>query len=193
MCLGLLTHRAATPGRKQLAFFLLSLGLFTNPSMVLAQQAPQVLEIEGLGKARVELEGKWQYHPGRISAEKQMIVANAGHLPPYINGKETAMTGSLPLGLIADATYEQTTLFLADGDTVTLVTDGVIEAQNANKELFGFERLSELLSTQPAAERIVEAACDFGQEDDITVLTIQRLGETVPAAGATLSLITQLA
>ena len=129
----------------------------------------------------------------RISAEKQIIVANAGHLPPYINGNETAMTGSLPLGLIAEATYEQTALFLADGDTLTLVTDGVIEAQNANKELFGFERLSELLSMQPPAERIVEAACDFGQQDDITVLTIHRLGETVPAAGATLSLITQLA
>jgi len=129
----------------------------------------------------------------RISAERQMIMANAGHLPPYINGNETAMTGSLPLGLIAEATYEETALFLADGDTLTLVTDGVIEAQNADKELFGFERLSELLSTRPLAERIVDAACDFGQEDDITVLTIQRLGETVPAAGATLSLITQLA
>ena len=128
----------------------------------------------------------------RITAEKQMVMANAGHLPPYINGNETAMTGSLPLGLIAEASYEDGMLFLADGDTLTLGTDGVIEAQSANKELFGFERLSKLLSTQPPAERIVEAACNFGQEDDITVLNHQRLGETVPAS-ATLSLITQLA
>jgi hypothetical protein len=64
MCPGFLTHRPASLGRKQLTFFLLSLGLFLGPSIVLAQQAPQVLEIEGLGKAKVELEDKWQYHPG---------------------------------------------------------------------------------------------------------------------------------
>jgi sigma-B regulation protein RsbU (phosphoserine phosphatase) len=48
----------------------------------------------------------------------------------------------------------------------------VIEAQNQLGELFGFER-AQAISTQPAAA-IVDAATQFGQEDDITVVTITR-------------------
>jgi serine phosphatase RsbU (regulator of sigma subunit) len=56
---------------------------------------------------------------------------------------------------------------------LTFYSDGVVEAQNAKGELFGFER-GRAISTQPAAA-IVEAARQFGQEDDITVVTIERL------------------
>jgi len=56
---------------------------------------------------------------------------------------------------------------------LTFYSDGVIEAQNAKGELFGFER-GKAISTQPAAA-IVEAAMQFGQEDDITVVAIERL------------------
>jgi serine phosphatase RsbU (regulator of sigma subunit) len=56
----------------------------------------------------------------------------------------------------------------------------VIEAQNQNGELFGFERGREL-STRTALE-IVEAAKKFGQQDDITVVTIERAAAVASAA-----------
>ena len=55
---------------------------------------------------------------------------------------------------------------------MTLLTDGVLEARTANGDLFGFER-SASLSMQPAA-KIAAAAQEFGQEDDITVLSLTR-------------------
>ena len=54
----------------------------------------------------------------------------------------------------------------------SLISDGVIEARNAQGELFGFERAASL-STQ-SADQIANAAKQFGQEDDITVLTLAR-------------------
>jgi len=56
---------------------------------------------------------------------------------------------------------------------LTFVSDGVVEATNAKGELYGFER-TRAISAEPA-ERVAKAAQDFGQEDDITVLTIARL------------------
>ncbi len=59
---------------------------------------------------------------------------------------------------------------LSAGDSLLLISDGVIEARNTAGELFGFERTREI-STQ-SAEAIAQAAKNFGQEDDITVLTL---------------------
>ena len=58
------------------------------------------------------------------------------------------------------------------GDQITLITDGVLEARNASGELFGFERTAALSSQD--ANTIVHTAKLFGQEDDITVLTLTR-------------------
>lgn len=55
---------------------------------------------------------------------------------------------------------------------MTLVSDGVVEAENAQRELFGFDRTREI-STKSAAE-IAEAAKAWGQNDDITVVTVRR-------------------
>jgi serine phosphatase RsbU (regulator of sigma subunit) len=68
--------------------------------------------------------------------------------------------------------YETTQFALAPGSRLTFYSDGVVEAQNQKGELFGFDRARDL-SSQPAAA-IVEAAKQFGQEDDITVVTIER-------------------
>ncbi len=123
----------------------------------------------------------------RITPDQQILAAHAGHLPPYIDGKElTALAGSLPLGLVPGVGYEQAAIPLSPGETLTLITDGVLEAQSASNELFGFERLASLLATHPSAEQIAETACNFGQEDDITVLTLTRLAHGVEAAIATL-------
>ncbi len=109
-----------------------------------------------------------------ITAGGQLTVANAGHLPPYLNGQEMAIPGSLPLGLVAHARYETATLTLTPGDRLTFVSDGVVEAQSKSKELFGFDR-TRAMSREPAA-RIAEAARVFGQSDDITVVTVDFAG-----------------
>jgi serine phosphatase RsbU (regulator of sigma subunit) len=79
----------------------------------------------------------------------------------------------LPLGILLDAAYQEGTLALDTGDRLTLLSDGVVEAQSASGELFGFERTCEI-SIQ-TAQSIAEQAQRFGQTDDITVLTLNRL------------------
>jgi len=115
----------------------------------------------------------------RFSASGVMTVANAGHLPPYINGMELEIPGALPLGIVGGTEYETTTVQLTAGDYITFMTDGVPEAQTKAGELYGFER-TRLVSTQPA-DRIAHAACSFGQSDDITAVTAVYSGAAVPA------------
>ena len=110
----------------------------------------------------------------RIQADGAVTIANAGHLSPYLDGQEVELPGALPLGVVENAMYQVTHFHLPQGSRLTFYSDGVVEAQNAKGELFGFER-GRAISTQPAAA-IVQAATQFGQEDDITVVTIERLG-----------------
>lgn len=100
-----------------------------------------------------------------------MRIANAGHLPPYLNGREFELEGSLPLGVVRDFKPSVQTIWLNERDRLTFMTDGVVEATNAEHQLFGFERALEVSRLTPDA--IVEEAQNFGQQDDITVLTVQ--------------------
>jgi serine phosphatase RsbU (regulator of sigma subunit) len=109
-----------------------------------------------------------------LSPDGTMRIANAGHLPPYLNGKELELSGSLPLGLSAEMDGGTQAFTLEPGDRLTFLTDGVVEATNASHELFGFER-TRSISNEPAA-RIAEQAQRFGQEDDITVLRVEFAG-----------------
>ena len=102
----------------------------------------------------------------------EMVIANAGHLPPYINSQEIGLPGSLPLGVLAEISYEEARFFLHPGDRILLLSDGVVEARKPNGELFGFDRVRQF-SQEPAAY-LAEAAKSFGQQDDITVLTVRR-------------------
>jgi len=115
----------------------------------------------------------------RIAADGSLTLANAGHLAPYRNGKELPLDSSLPLGILADTAYTETTHHLSPGDTLTLLTDGVVEAQSPTGELFGFDRTL-AISNQPAAV-IASAAQAFGQQDDISVIAITRQPEPEPA------------
>jgi len=101
-------------------------------------------------------------------------LANAGQLPPYLNGKEMEMEGALPLGTIADAEHSVTTFDLHPGDSLILMSDGIVEAQDVHGNLFGFDRITELLKNSPSAEEIATAAQEFGQEDDILVFQVRR-------------------
>ncbi len=106
----------------------------------------------------------------RIDRDGNAELANAGQLPPYVNGNEIALEGSLPLGALPALSFSTARLKLGKGESMLFVSDGVVEARNAQRELFGFERAAKL-STEPA-EKVAEAAQAFGQEDDITVLTL---------------------
>jgi len=108
----------------------------------------------------------------RISVAGSVTIANAGHLSPYLDGREVELPGALPLGVMSGVAYETTRFILAPGSRLTFYSDGVIEAQNQKGELFGFDRAKDI-STQPAAA-IAETAKQFGQEDDITVVTVTR-------------------
>ena len=111
----------------------------------------------------------------RLGADGRCVVASAGHPAPYLNNTEIELPGALPLGLLADAAYEEETVELREGDRVALYTDGLLEARSPDGTLFSFERLNQLFATRPDASRATEAAVNFGQEDDITVLTLTRL------------------
>lgn len=115
----------------------------------------------------------------RIDSDGTVTFANAGHLPPYLNGQEYQLDASLPLGLIPYSDYSEEKLQLKPGDQLSVYTDGLLEATNPAGELFGFERMKTLFAKQPTAQEAMKAAIDFGQEDDITVLTITRLAAGV--------------
>jgi serine phosphatase RsbU (regulator of sigma subunit) len=106
-------------------------------------------------------------------------MANAGHPPPYLNHQELSHPPALPLGLVQDVEYETTSLMLNVGDRLTIYTDGLLEARNAAGELYSFDRLQNLIATEPDARQASEVAVAFGQEDDITVLTVTRLATGV--------------
>ncbi len=112
-----------------------------------------------------------------IADDGWVTIANAGHLSPYLDGKEVELPGALPLGVAAGVAYELTEFVLDAGSRLTFYSDGVVEAQDSKGQLLGFERSREL-SMQSATE-IAAAARNFGQQDDITVLTIDRTA--VPA------------
>lgn len=112
----------------------------------------------------------------RIAADGACVVANAGHLAPYHNGCEVTLAGSMPLGLIEGAEFEEVTFTLEPGGRLVLITDGIVEAQDAKQQLFGFERTMELVGRNHSASEVAAAAQSFGQEDDITVLSVIRTG-----------------
>jgi membrane protein implicated in regulation of membrane protease activity len=108
-------------------------------------------------------------------------LANAGHLPPYLNGKPMEIDGSLPLGMVEQFESSVHRFQLAPKDRLLLLSDGVAEATDTNGRLFGFERVLELVRTQPSATQIAETAQAFGQEDDISVIAVTRIAAPEPA------------
>jgi serine phosphatase RsbU (regulator of sigma subunit) len=121
-----------------------------------------------------------------LDAEGECILANAGHPSPFLNKEELSLPGALPLGLDLDVQYENVHFRLAVRDRLTLYTDGLLEARNPAGDLFSFERLKDLIGTQPDAKQATDAAVAFGQDDDVTVMTITRLA---PGVESTTSLL----
>ncbi len=111
--------------------------------------------------------------------------ANAGHNYPVLNNgqaREIELSG-LPLGVDSESDYEEVSAVIHPGDTVLLYTDGVVEATNANDEMYGYERLEQLLLTssdwKPRALvtsllHELRTWSGIGQADDITMVVLRR-------------------
>ena len=108
----------------------------------------------------------------RLVPGGHVTIANAGHIPPWLDGLEISLQSELPLGVTHDAHWPETSLQMSPGALLTLISDGVPEAANSKRELFGFER-AQAISTMPADE-VAEAARAWGQNDDITVVIVRR-------------------
>ena len=117
--------------------------------------------------------------------------ANAGHLLPYQCSREKLVelrARGMPLGLLPGQVYEEGETLLEPGDTVLLLSDGMVEAHDPQGEMFGFPRLREhvidLKSSQPTngealIAHLVSVLNHFTgpvweQEDDLTFVTLDR-------------------
>lgn len=109
-----------------------------------------------------------------VGTDGELVLANAGNPAPYLNGRELGVEAGLPLGILPDFEGSESAHQLNAGDRLTFVSDGVVEATNEKRELFGFERTQAISCL--AASAIAEAAQKFGQKDDISVLSVVRTG-----------------
>jgi hypothetical protein len=117
----------------------------------------------------------------RITADGAVTLANAGHLPPYLNGQPLEVEGALPLGVIEDAGSTVTHFQLQENDRLVLASDGIVEAMDEQGQLFGFTRVQELLQARLSASELAATAQSFGQRDDISVIAVTRTASLVPA------------
>lgn len=136
--------------------------------------------LESLNRVLIGSEGFTTCQAVWFSPNGEVIIANAGHLPPYLNTQEINLPGGLPLGILPEVSYDEVRLYLHPGDRLLLMSDGVVEARQASGELFGFDRIHNL--SNQSAFYIADAAKSFGQEDDITVLTVRRMVSPIAAA-----------
>ena len=110
-------------------------------------------------------------------------LCNAGHCPPFVNGKPLTVDSNLPIGVMPDWEYTVQEADLAPGDMLFLHTDGLDEAEDSRLQLFGRQRITDTLlassSLSPRAliERMTEAVTRFvggtEQSDDLTMLALQ--------------------
>src|SRR5436190_2293459 len=119
----------------------------------------------------------------RLRRDGDLEYVNCGHVPPLlVCGGEVIRPshGCLPVGLLADATYESDRYSLHAGDRLVLVTDGVTEAENAEGEFFDNERL-EVAAKRGNMAEIFAAVSEFcgstPLSDDCTVVEMTFSGE----------------
>ena len=114
--------------------------------------------------------------------------ANAGHDPPYLRhhgggDAEELRARGLPLGLMPNMPYEEKEAVLGVGDNALFYSDGLVEAHNPPREMFGFARLRALVAEHAEEGSLVDFLMEelysfvgegWEQEDDITLLTVKR-------------------
>lgn len=112
--------------------------------------------------------------------------ANAGHDLPYVKTAEGIVelrARGMPLGLMPGMAYEEKEATLEPGDSVLLHSDGVVEAHDPDRDMFGFPRLKETMAGVAGGQALIDRVLseleaftgpDAEQEDDITMVTLQR-------------------
>jgi serine phosphatase RsbU (regulator of sigma subunit)/anti-sigma regulatory factor (Ser/Thr protein kinase) len=111
--------------------------------------------------------------------------ANAGHNLPYVrtaSGVVELRATGMPLGLMPGMAYEEKEAILQPGESVLLSSDGVAEAHNAQREMFGCPRLMELMASRGGGGLIDAVLTELDrftgpgweQEDDITLVALER-------------------
>lgn len=123
-----------------------------------------------------------------LKEDGTLCVANAGCIAPTIrrngSGLEWLNVQGLPMGVDNDLVkYEQVETLLTPGDLVIFTTDGVVESQNSNGKILGFDRLEEIISSGPTAnahamqahilDHVQSYQSSTEQFDDMTVIVIQ--------------------
>ena len=116
----------------------------------------------------------------------RIVMANAGHNLPYIRTNdgvvELRATG-MPLGLMPGIRYEETEGVIAPGSNVLLYSDGLVEAHDPNRAMYGFPRLRQEMTVDDAGSELLDRLLetlhrftgpDWEQEDDITLVTLRR-------------------
>lgn len=126
------------------------------------------------------------------AADRTLTIANAGGTHPLLlrEGElSTIPVDGIPLGLFPEADYTVSAVRLRPGDVVIFASDGILESENAKKEEFGFERLSQVITSLPEGScvenisgAILNATDEFsgiGQppHDDRTLLVLRVLEE----------------
>jgi sigma-B regulation protein RsbU (phosphoserine phosphatase) len=122
-----------------------------------------------------------------------LSLCSAGQTQPiYVSAKTGKASlvetkgDTFPLGILEDAGYQQTRLQLAAGDRVVFYTDGIVEAMNEQQEIFGFDRLLEVvrgarsMTADALLKEIIDTVNTFAggaaQHDDITLIVVSVAG-----------------
>jgi len=112
--------------------------------------------------------------------------ANAGHDLPYVKtaaGAEELRARGMPLGLMPGMRYEEKEIVLAPGESLLLHSDGVVEAHAPDRDMYGFPRLKAAVAAHPGGGELIDRILaelaaftgpDAEQEDDVTMVTLQR-------------------
>lgn len=120
--------------------------------------------------------------------------ANAGHDVPYVRRGNSFLelrARGMPLGLLPGMPYEVQELQLEPGDSILFYSDGLVEAHNTAREMFGFPRLSEYVASHTGGAALIQSVLEdleiftgpnWEQEDDVTLVTLQRVDEGAKTA-----------
>src|SRR5579875_2171852 len=121
-----------------------------------------------------------------LDGSGQVRYANAGHDVPYVRtagGVAELRARGMPLGMMPGSGYEEKTFRFRPGDCALLYSDGISEAHDADREMFGCHRVAELVGTGDSGQRLIDACLaalaaftgpGHQQEDDITLVCLQR-------------------
>jgi serine phosphatase RsbU (regulator of sigma subunit)/predicted ester cyclase len=118
----------------------------------------------------------------------RLVYANAGHDLPYMRSQggscEQLRARGMPLGFMPGMSYEEKEIVLEEGEAALFYSDGLVEAHDSQRMMFGFPRLQGLVAEHGDDEGSLEDVLleelysfvgeGWEQEDDITLLTLQR-------------------